>query len=304
MLLPLAGCVLWPSPATPGAPRCGAVRACSPVVDVPTVYTPFLDSMFAIFAEYGIELEPYPVAEELKQRSVTSGSAAKPRKVDLSLQAHRSAKLRHIRAAHIQGGDGLQVLNICLFPHLEFALPTFSADLVTLPGGHLIAIDCQPNDPSAPPDTDSDRLARLYTEHRERLPDGGPVAVETARFFSDNFLWSRLPLSCSTAELQALVLPAFESYLRSYLQSAEEALPAADAATLARVHTRQLEYADYRIEKDPARAMLQRLFGDEYSERLIREALFDLPRVLAAERRGDLSLDSYVSTPAAAPAPV
>ena len=49
---------------------------------------------------------------------------------------------------------------------------------------------------------------------------------------------------------------------------------------------RQLEYADYRIEKDPARAMLQRLFGDEYSERLIREALFDLPRVLAAERRG------------------
>ena len=169
MLLSLAGCVLRPS----GAPRCGAVRACSP-----TVYTPFLDSMFAIFAEYGIELEPYPVADELRHRSVTSGSAANPRKVELSLQAHRSAKLRHIRAAHIQGGDGLQVLNICLFPHLEFALPTFSADLVTLPGGHLIAIDCQPNDPSAPPDTDSERLARLYTEHRQRLPDGGPVADE------------------------------------------------------------------------------------------------------------------------------
>ena len=169
MLLSLAGCALRPS----GAPRCGAVRACSP-----TVYTPFLESMFAIFAEYGIELEPYPVAEELRHRSVTSGSAAKPRKVELSLQAHRSAKLRHIRAAHIQGGDGLQVLNICLFPHLEFALPTFSADLVTLPGGHLIAIDCQPNDPSAPPDTDSERLARLYTEHRQRLPDGGPVANE------------------------------------------------------------------------------------------------------------------------------
>ena len=57
MLLPLASCVLRPS----GAPRCGAVRACSP-----TVYTPFLDSMFAIFAEYGIELEPYPVADELR----------------------------------------------------------------------------------------------------------------------------------------------------------------------------------------------------------------------------------------------
>ena len=171
MLLHLAGCVLWPSPS--GAPRLGAVRACSPAEDVPTVYTPFLESMFAIFAECGIELEPYPLAEELRQRSVTSGPSSRPRHVQLSLQAHRSSKLRHIRAAHIQGGDGLQVLNICLFPHLEFALPTFSADLVTLPGGHLIAIDCQPNDPSAPPDADGGRLARLYTEHRQRLPGGG-----------------------------------------------------------------------------------------------------------------------------------
>ena len=69
--------------------------------------------------------------------------------MQLSLHAHRSAKLRHIRAAHIQGGDGLQVLNVCLFPYLEFDLPTFSADLVTLPGGHLIAIDCQLNDPGS-----------------------------------------------------------------------------------------------------------------------------------------------------------
>ena len=30
------------------------------------------------------------------------------------------------------------------------------------------------------------------------------MAEETARFFSDCFLWSRLPLSCGTAELQAL----------------------------------------------------------------------------------------------------
>ena len=103
----------------------------------------------AIFAEQGVELEPYPLAEELRQRSVTSGPSSRPRRVQLSLHAHRSAKLRHIRAAHIQGGDGLQVLNVCLFPYLEFYLPTFSADLVTLPGGHLIAIDCQLNDPGS-----------------------------------------------------------------------------------------------------------------------------------------------------------
>ena len=41
------------------------------------------------------------------------------------------------------------MLNVCLFPYLEFDLPTLSADLVTLPGGHLIAIDCQLNDPGS-----------------------------------------------------------------------------------------------------------------------------------------------------------
>lgn len=271
---------LSPSSRSHASLRCAAARACD-AAEAATTFTPFLESMFSIFAEHGVDLEPYPVASEFQQRSVTTGSSSRQRHVQLSLCAHRSSKLRHIRAAHIQGGEGLQVLNVCLFPRLDFTLPTFSADLVTLPGGHLIAIDCQPNEPNLPPDADGGRLRRAYEEHRPHLPEGGPVAPETARFFSNRFLWSRLPLATTPAELQGLVLPAFESYLHCYLQSVHEAAPATDAATLARVRARQLEYSDYRIEKDPARAMLERLFGEEYSERLIREALFDLPAVLA-----------------------
>ena len=44
----------------------------------------------------------------------------------------------------------------------------------------------------------------------------------------------------------------------------------------------QLAYATYRAEKDPARGMLSRLFGAEFTERLIDEVLFDLPRAIAA----------------------
>lgn len=259
-----------------GAPRCCATAA----EELPGTFAPFIDSMMAIFEEAGVPLEAYPLADEHRQRETETGSSARQQRVQLSMLAYSSTKLRHIRVAHIQGGDSLQVLNLCLFPRLDFTLPTFSADLVTLPGGHLIAIDCQPNDAKAESDS---WLRDAYELHRPKLPDGGPVAPETARFFSNSFLWSRLPLSCTPDEVRALVLPAFEDYLRCYLQAVADAEPAADAETLARVREGQLAYCDYRISKDPARGMLTRLFGTEYAEELIAGALFDLPRVLHLE---------------------
>jgi hypothetical protein len=36
-----------------------------------------------------------------------------------------------------------QVLNFVIFPHMNYDLPFLGLDLVTLPGGHLIAIDMQ-----------------------------------------------------------------------------------------------------------------------------------------------------------------
>jgi phycoerythrobilin:ferredoxin oxidoreductase len=36
------------------------------------------------------------------------------------------------------------VLNFVIFPQLNYDLPFFGADLVTLPGGRLIALDMQP----------------------------------------------------------------------------------------------------------------------------------------------------------------
>ena len=79
-----------------------------------------------------------------------------------------------MRSLLLDAGPALQVLNLCLFPSLDHSLPTFSADLVTLPGGTLIAVDCQPN--GFPLDESSlggKALAAAYARHRPRLPDGG-----------------------------------------------------------------------------------------------------------------------------------
>lgn len=88
---------------------------------------------------------------------------------------------------------------MCIFPSLEYNAPSFAADLVSLPGGHLIALDWAPNgiDWSSPnhssPSSPASRLASVFRRHRALLPDGGEVPPAAARYFSECFLFTRLP---------------------------------------------------------------------------------------------------------------
>jgi len=68
-----------------------------------------------------------------------------------------------------------------------------------------------------------------------------------------------------------------QDYFRAYMRLLEDAKPLCDPFMLEKVLRAQMQYAKYRSEKDPARGMLTRLFGSEYTEGLIDEVLFDLP---------------------------
>ena len=167
-------------------------------------------------------------------------------------------------------------------------MPSFAADLVTLPGGHLIALDYAPNcdvaaDSAYAPGS---ALAAAYARHRTALPDGGAIPEAAAKYFSPYFLWSRLPTPASDEAISSAVLPAFEDYLRGYLELVRTAAPLQDQRALEAVREAQLSYASYRGGQDPARPMLTRLFGESFAERLIAEVLFDLPRVLQSDADG------------------
>mmetsp|Transcript_33122 Transcript_33122/g.69703 ORF Transcript_33122/g.69703 Transcript_33122/m.69703 type:complete len:343 (-) Transcript_33122:245-1273(-) len=244
-------------------------------------YAPFVALTMDLLEEAGVQLQEHPLDDAYRHKKVMSGSTAKQVEVALSTKAFSSSKLRSFRFVEIVGGPNLQVLNLCLFPRLEFGLPTFSADLVTLPGGHLIAIDCQPNGLSlseaVPGCPGIKALDQAFLRHRELLPEGGPVSEGAKEFFSPNFIFTRFPLNTSTAELRDLLLPAYEDYFRAYMRLLEDAKPLCDPFMLEKVLRAQMQYAKYRSEKDPARGMLTRLFGSEYTEGLIDEVLFDLP---------------------------
>ena len=97
------------------------------------------------------------------------------------------------------------------------------------------------------------------------------------KYFSPYFLWSRLPAGEESEEAVASsVRAAFDDYLRSYLQLVASAAPLESDTALGAVREAQLSYSRYRAACDPARPMLTRLFGEEFAETLIADALFDL----------------------------
>lgn len=190
--------------------------------------------------------------------------------------AYQTPKLRQIRTAHVRNGASLQVLNFVMFPGMQYDLPFFGADLVTLPNGHLIAMDMQPLFHTEDyVKRFSHPLKASFEKHKKNLPWGGDFPDEAARFFSPSFLWSRLK---EDEIVETHVFEAFKDYLHYYLDFVEKAEPVTDPERLKEIRESQIAYLSYRAEKDPARGMFLRMYGEEWTEEYIHGFLFDLER--------------------------
>jgi phycoerythrobilin:ferredoxin oxidoreductase len=249
-----------------------------------TLYQPFLEFAITLLQER-LDLQPYPIPEGYELKSAWAGKGKHQEEVLTSSYAYQSAKLRQIRAAHVQGGKSLQVLNFVIFPHLTYDLPFFGADLVTLPGGHLIALDMQPlfRDDLAYQAKYSAPLLPLFESYQQYLPWGGDFPEEARPFFSPAFLWTRPQ---QTELVETHVFAAFQGYLQKYLDFVDQAEPVTDRQSLAAIEQSQLRYIRYRAEKDPARGMFTRFYGSAWTEEYIHGFLFDLERKLALIGQG------------------
>jgi phycoerythrobilin:ferredoxin oxidoreductase len=243
-----------------------------------TLYQPFLDAAIATLKARP-DLQDYPIPEGFAAKSAQVGKGKNQEEVLTTSTGFQTTKLRQIRAAHVQGGAALQVLNFVIFPRLNYDLPFFGADLVTLPGGHLIALDMQPlfHD-SAYQAKYTEPLLPTFQAHQKDLTWGGDFPEEAQPFFSPAFLWTRPK---DTAVVETQVFQAFQDYLRIYLEFVDQAEPVTDPQRLQEIADSQLRYLRYRAEKDPARGMFRRFYGDEWTEEYIHGFLFDLERQLA-----------------------
>jgi phycoerythrobilin:ferredoxin oxidoreductase len=244
-----------------------------------TLYQPFLETAIALLESH-LDLQPYPIPAGFETKSAIVGKGKHQETVLTTSHGFASPKLRQIRAAHVQGGAALQVLNFVIFPQLNYDLPFFGADLVTLPGGHLIALDMQPLFRDLP-DYQAKYTAPIlpmFETYRSQLEWGGEFPEEAQAFFSPAFLWTRPK---ENAIVETTVFDAFKDYLTAYLTFVEQAEPVTDPAQLEAIHQAQIKYLRYRAEKDPARGMFTRFYGEAWTEEYIHGFLFDLERKLA-----------------------
>ena len=240
-----------------------------------TLYQPFIERAIAIL-EQKLDLESYPIPAGFNSKEGVMGKKEEP--VLTTSYAFQSPKLRQIRAAHVQGGGSLQVLNFVIFPRLNYDLPFFGADLVTLPGGHLIAIDMQPLFSRLDYQAKySKPIMSMFRKYQQKLPWGGDFPEEAQKYFSPAFLWTR---PAKTEVVENTVFEAFTDYLNAYINFVQQATEITDPETLKAIFQAQKSYADYRAEKDPARGMLTRLYGAEWTEEYIHGFLFDLERMV------------------------
>ena len=241
-----------------------------------SLYQPFLDFAIAKLSDR-LDLSSYPIPTGFDRKEETTGKGKRLTQVITTSVAFKSPKLRQIRAAHVQGGKALQVLNFVIFPQPNYDLPFFGADLVTLPGGHLIAIDMQPlfRDDPAYQDKYTQPILPIFRTHQEHLTWGGDFPEGAKPFFSPAFLWTR---PTETETVKTRVYSAFCDYLTAYIDFVVAARAIEDNQKLDDILQAQLNYVNYRAEKDPARGMFTRLYGEEWTEEYINGFLFDLPR--------------------------
>ena len=236
----------------------------------------FLDLTIKKFSSF--EHSPYPIKSDFLFRESFFGSNSNPKKVILETWGLKTKKIRQARCACLQAGDITSIMNLVISPLYDYDLPFFGADFVTLPKGHLIALDLQPvlKDDMVHTQYFLGKLKSIHTNWQSRLPSGGDIPLEARKYFSPAFLWSRIPSGTEGDKLiNQIIKPAFNDYLNFFMDlvaNASRNSPERSSMLL----NGQKKYMQYRAEKDPAKGMLSGFFGNMWTESYINNILFDL----------------------------
>ena len=236
----------------------------------------FLDETIKAFSTF--QTRPYQIDNDFLFRESFFGSSSNPKKVILETWGLKTEKIRQARCACLQAGEITSVMNLVISPFNNYDLPFFGADFVTLPNGHLIALDLQPalKDDIVHTQYFLGKLKSIHANWQSKLPSGGDIPLEARQYFSPGFLWSRIPLGAEGDQLiSEIIKPAFDDYLDFFLNLVINAKRISTERSL-KVLNGQKEYMRYRAEKDPARGMLRGFFGNAWTESYINNILFDL----------------------------
>jgi len=225
----------------------------------------------------------------LQQPTSSSSSSSPIRYARLALLETMTEETNSDDSAAVNNTGGIQVLNLVIFPAAHLDFPVWGADFVTLPGNkHLLLLDAQPMGDAAATDW-SRGWKDWYEKYRvaETYPWGGDLPEKVQPYVSKYALWTRLGSAAADAhddssavrkdpmeQIQGL-MAAFEEHLDIYLDLLLEQQDV--RSEVSPKENRQRDYIQYRLDNDPARPMLKRLYGEEWTEKVLHDVLFPQP---------------------------
>ncbi|CAM6090834.1 unnamed protein product [Calypogeia fissa] len=234
-------------------------------------------SFYRRFVDYVVQecscrltLEPFPMQNEFRKMMARDGKSF------TCSYAFQSDKIRNIRAADVDGGSSIQVLNLVAFPSAAYDLPFFCADLVTFKKNHLIVLDFNPlynslDLPRQYKETYINPLYPIWNKYKEVLPWGGEMSSESLEFLSPYVIWSR-PIK--DPYIDEIVFEAFKDYLHVWLDLVDKAEASSNVDEIRKNQESQHRYMVWRSTKDPGRNLLTRLYGETQCEDYMKGFLF------------------------------
>ena len=217
----------------------------------------------------------YKIPSEYTYKESTYGSKKDKKNVVLSTWAVHNERINFCRSVCISS-PSYSVLNFLIIPNTLYNVPFFGVDFVSLPNYHLIVMDFQPsiNVNIQFEKVLLNKLLSLKDEFHKKVPLAEKMSRQIEEFFSPGVVWSKLPKEELSDDLiQNTLYPSYEKYLNLYLK----------VLFSAKVITKELQsqivkgqnnYLDYRKRNDPAKPMLKVLFGESFTDALIKNLLF------------------------------
>lgn len=187
--------------------------------------------------------------------------------VSLYTRAYTSCTLRYARVSVLLG-DGIEIGNVLCLPRAAYPLPILGADLVTLrPETGMVAVDLSP---TMPPGLERDRqLAPLAARRAAQpiFPSAGELPEWCRRWFSPHALFTR-----GTPAALCGMDAALADFLDCYITAVRRT-----AARVEGEHARsylQESYLEAHRVEDRGLRLLAHMFGSEWAQRYLEEAMF------------------------------
>jgi phycocyanobilin:ferredoxin oxidoreductase len=219
-----------------------------------------------------LDLSPYQIPHDL---GYIEGSLEGER-LAIENQCHQTPQFRKLHLELAQVGKNLDILHCVMFPHPDYDLPIFGADIVCGRGAISAAIvDLSPvNRDRSLPDSYQLPLFKLptasFTQVRD-LPEWGDI-------FSDYCLFVRP----TDAAEEAAFLDYVMSMLTIHCQIASHTQPTTTMPEIANLLAGQQYYCDRQQQNDKTRRVLEKSFGVEWADRYMTTMLFDYAAQVAS----------------------